>query len=494
MTRSLSSTQGKQAIALEHLTGDDERLLIEKAIATSYAAGEQILEQNSRIHALFIVEKGAVRVEKEYLGQRIVVARLASGDLFGEMSFLEDTEASASIVADTDAVIRSLESSAARSLLHSVPGLATRFYESLALLLSKRLRDITSELPAFIVEDVPQVNRFHAPRAGKGESLIPSSLRSDVEEFKDVMLAADRQIAKTDTSDHEVQASVSQACSLLKSSLTRHVQRERQLESAIGAFLFRETFSLLMLSRIIDRTFTKPRGYAGDYLTIELMYQDTPTGDGRLGRFVDRWTLDQAATIAVKNRRELIATAVRESLRNWTNPEPMPATSLASGPAREAFDVLAGGDDKVHFTCVDIDHEALAYVANQAQEKSVRHKFTLAKENVVRLSRGKAQLTLPQQQLIYSIGLIDYLADECVVDLLNWGFDNLLPGGTIIVGNFDPKNPDKEFMDHVLEWVLIHRTPDQMREIFSRSKFGNTPIKVVHEAAGVNLFAFGQKQ
>jgi extracellular factor (EF) 3-hydroxypalmitic acid methyl ester biosynthesis protein len=49
-------------------------------------------------------------------------------------------------------------------------------------------------------------------------------------------------------------------------------------------------------------------------------------------------------------------------------------------------------------------------------------------------------------------------------------------------------------MDHVLEWVLIHRNPDQIREIFSRSKFGKTPIKVVHEAAGVNLFAFGQKQ
>ena len=211
MKSSLSSTQGKKAIALEHLTADDERLLIEKAIATSFAAGEQILEQNSRIHALYIVEKGAVRVEKEYFGQKVVVARLASGDLFGEMGFLEDTAASASIVADTDAVIRRLDS-AARSLLHSVPGLAIRFYESLALLLSKRLRDITSELPAFIVEDVPQVKRFHAPRAGRGEPLIPSSLRSDVEEFKDAMLAADRQIAKTNTSDHEVQASVSQAC------------------------------------------------------------------------------------------------------------------------------------------------------------------------------------------------------------------------------------------------------------------------------------------
>ena len=126
MTSSLSATPRKKAIALEHLTADDERLLSEKAIATSFAAGEQILEQNSRIHGLYIIEKGAVRVEKEYLGQKVVVARLASGDIFGEMSFLEDTAASASIVADTDAVIRRLENSAARSLLHSVPGLAIR--------------------------------------------------------------------------------------------------------------------------------------------------------------------------------------------------------------------------------------------------------------------------------------------------------------------------------------------------------------------------------
>lgn len=493
MTSASSLTAGKGAVALERLTADDASLLIERGVLKTFAAGELIIEQNSHVTALFIVVEGAVRVEREYLGRKVVVARLTSGDLFGEMSFLEDTAVSASVVADTDAVVRRLETSAARSLLQSVPGLAARFYESLAMILSKRLRDITSELPPLLVEDVPQVNRFHAARAGNGESPIPPSLRSDVEQFKDRMLAADRQIVKMKSSDQDIQASVNDACTLLKSSLNKHVESERHLESPIGAFVFRETFSFLMLGRFNDRSYTKPRGYAGDYFTIELMYKDEPGGDGRIGRFVDRWSLDQPAVLAVKNRRGLLAGAIRESLKNWPDSAPMPVTSVASGPAREIFDVLAGGEDNLHFTCIDIDQEALAFVSNQAQTRGVQDKLTLARENAVRLSRGKSRLSMPRQQLIYSIGLIDYLSDECVVDLLNWGFDNLLPGGTLIVGNFDPGNPDKPFMDHVLEWILIHRTPEQIREIFSRSKFGSAPIKVIHEAAGVNLFAFGRK-
>lgn len=486
---------GKREIALERLTADDERLLVDASVLKTFVAGESVLEQNSRAGALFLVAKGALRVEKEYFGQRVVVGRLSVGELFGEMSFLEDSPVSASVVAETDTVVRRLETSAARSLLQSVPGLAARFYESLALLLSKRLRDLTSELPAFLVEDVPQVNRFHATRAGDRESLIPPSLRSDVEQFKDMMLSADRQILKAETSENDVQAFVKEACSLLKLSLTRHLQREGSLQSAIGAFVFREAFSFLMLGRINDRSYTKPRGYAGDYFTIELMYQNEAAGDGRTGRFIDRWSLDEPPIQAVRNRRELLASAVRENLSNWTNSEPMPTTSLASGPAREVFDVLTGGGDPhIHFTCLDIDQEALAFVASNAQRLAVQNKLTLAKDNVVRLSRGKSHLRLPPQQLIYSVGLIDYLADECVVDLLNWGFDNLLPGGTMIVGNFDPVNPDKDFMDHVLEWILIHRTSDQMRELFSRSHFGHVPITVIHEAAGVNLFAFGHKQ
>jgi extracellular factor (EF) 3-hydroxypalmitic acid methyl ester biosynthesis protein len=45
-------------------------------------------------------------------------------------------------------------------------------------------------------------------------------------------------------------------------------------------------------------------------------------------------------------------------------------------------------------------------------------------------------------------------------------------------------------MDHVLEWRLIHRAPDDLRGLFARSKFGGAPVEVRREEAGINLFAF----
>jgi hypothetical protein len=48
-------------------------------------------------------------------------------------------------------------------------------------------------------------------------------------------------------------------------------------------------------------------------------------------------------------------------------------------------------------------------------------------------------------------------------------------------------------MDNILEWVLIHRTPDRLKELFARSKFRRAAVDVRTEAAGVNLFAFCTK-
>ena len=86
------------------------------------------------------------------------------------------------------------------------------------------------------------------------------------------------------------------------------------------------------------------------------------------------------------------------------------------------------------------------------------------------------------------------LIEEHIVRLLDWAYDQLLPGGTVILGNFDVDNPHKAFMDHVLEWRLIHRTPGDLRRMFAASKFGTAPVDVRVEEAGVNLFAFCTRQ
>jgi SAM-dependent methyltransferase len=248
-----------------------------------------------------------------------------------------------------------------------------------------------------------------------------------------------------------------------------------------------------MRSANVDRWFTKPRGYAGDFYTIELVYRNVAEGEGRLGKFVDRWALGISAAQAVRNRRGLLRDAIRDTARRHGNGhrEPVLVTSLASGPAREVFDVLTEPEaPPVQATCIDIDSEALAFASERARELGVADRVVFAQDNVLRLSRGRGKTTLPPQHMIYSVGLIDYLEDEHIVRLLDWIHDQLVPGGTVVLGNFDVANPDKAFMDHILEWRLIHRTPDDLRGLFARSKFGDAPVEVRAEEERINLFAF----
>ena len=213
-----------------------------------------------------------------------------------------------------------------------------------------------------------------------------------------------------------------------------------------------------------------------------------------VGPLIDRWTLELPAAQAVKNRRSLLAEAMREVAAGWPAAEPVRVTSLASGPAREFFDVLTAADPpNVIATCVDIDHEALAYASGIAQQLGLTDRFTFAQDNVVRLTQGRGHTALGPQALIYSVGLTDYLQDAFVVNLIDWAHELLQPGGTLIIGNVVPSNPTRAFMDHILEWVLIHRSEQELRELFGRSRFGSTPVTFRTEPAGVDLFAFCRK-
>jgi SAM-dependent methyltransferase len=224
------------------------------------------------------------------------------------------------------------------------------------------------------------------------------------------------------------------------------------------------------------------------------MYVDAPAGTGRLGPLLDRCVLDQPAGRAVQNRRGLLSEEIRAVLD--THPErEVRVTSLASGPAAELFDVYAAlaTPQRLHATCIDIDTQALEFVAARLPA-SLKDLVRLENGNLVYLALGRTRLDLPPQDLVYSIGLIDYFNDRFVVNLLNYVHGLLRPGGRCILGNFHTSNPTRAFMDHVLDWTLIHRTEDDMHRLFAASAFGGPCERIRFEASGVNLFAVGVRQ
>jgi len=127
--------------SLRFLTEDDRRLLLEKARHVAYRFGDVIVAEGSRQQALYLLRRGQVRVEHRGISGAAVVAILGPGEVFGEMSFVDHEGASAAVVADGEVEVDVIDSEQMNALLFSVPGLAARFFHSLAVTLSQRLRE-----------------------------------------------------------------------------------------------------------------------------------------------------------------------------------------------------------------------------------------------------------------------------------------------------------------------------------------------------------------
>ena len=244
------------------------------------------------------------------------------------------------------------------------------------------------------------------------------------------------------------------------------------VKAELGARLQREILPFVLLTETIERFYSKPRGYAGDFQTIEMIYRNRPAGTGRIGPLLDRCFLNSPIATAIRNRRVLLAKEIMKTVQAKDGAAHV--TCLACGPAQEVFDVFQQLDDRrrLQASLIDIDLQALAYVADRRDNAGLQNRINLINANLVYLALGRQKLELKDQDLIYSIGLIDYFNDKFVVKLLNWIHGRLRPGGTVILGNFHPNNYCKEVMDYVLEWRLIHRSEEDMNRLFTCSAFG----------------------
>ena len=76
-------------------------------------------------------------------------------------------------------------------------------------------------------------------------------------------------------------------------------------------------------------------GFADTGFNFEYMYKNVPSGDGVVGRFVDRILLNLPAVQATRNRKETIKKILRrEVLHNSRHNKKTRILDIASGPAR----------------------------------------------------------------------------------------------------------------------------------------------------------------
>ena len=132
---------------LFHLTPNDWVLIRAKTTRRTYKLGEEIIREGDRIDSLYIIRRGEAAVELADSGTRTIVASLEANDICGDMAFVEQSRATAAVVAkDLEVEVEEISANELREILEAFPRLAVRFYQSLALVLADRLKVTSREL------------------------------------------------------------------------------------------------------------------------------------------------------------------------------------------------------------------------------------------------------------------------------------------------------------------------------------------------------------
>jgi CRP-like cAMP-binding protein len=135
---------------LPFLDPAEEGAMLATAPLKSFDHGQLVLDQNIQLRAIFLIEEGAVRVERRDRDQTIPLAVLEAGEFFGEMSYVDGAPTSARVIADAPTRLRVIDEATVNSLIKKDPAFAGRLYRSIAAILAERLRLTSMHLDCLI--------------------------------------------------------------------------------------------------------------------------------------------------------------------------------------------------------------------------------------------------------------------------------------------------------------------------------------------------------
>ncbi|WP_457638097.1 Crp/Fnr family transcriptional regulator [Oceanithermus sp.] len=116
----------------------------------SFRAGQRIFEAGDEGHALYIIQRGKVKISHCNLdGKEKILAYLSPGKIFGEMSLVEEKPRSASAQAINETVLYTLYAEEYWSLIKRYPRVA----HNLARVLAQRLREMNHEVEVLTFEE-----------------------------------------------------------------------------------------------------------------------------------------------------------------------------------------------------------------------------------------------------------------------------------------------------------------------------------------------------
>lgn len=257
--------------------------------------------------------------------------------------------------------------------------------------------------------------------------------------------------------------------------------------------LFRKLISCWVYkSPIMNMAYSRPRGYPGDFGLFEILYENRPLSEG-IGGIFDKYFLNNTYTVAVRSRKD----KMKKILRNFIENSHLPSVKLlnvACGPCREIRELFEDPsfvmDKKISFTGLDNDAGALEFSKLVLNHLPLHTEVRFVNENVLNLFRdSKYHDLIGKQDVIYILGLTEYLPDRIFQKLIGFLFELLNYNGMLVITYKDKNIPFPAIPPAWLcDWTFIKRSEDDLIKAASSLGEGKYSLRIERESTGCIFF------
>jgi extracellular factor (EF) 3-hydroxypalmitic acid methyl ester biosynthesis protein len=235
-------------------------------------------------------------------------------------------------------------------------------------------------------------------------------------------------------------------------------------------------------SPFIERLQSWPRGYQGDFETVDhLMQQQVQAPEGTIEYWLEYLAL--SSPIAQQHRNKMLVQGREIMTALGTGVVDPRILVLASGSCADLVGIVDWlAERRVHVVLCDGDAEAL----DCARERLVRlgDRLTCVHGNV--LASHARLAPLGPFDVIVAGGLFDYLPERQAAFLLRVLWERLLtPGGRLFFTNIARGNPFRLWIEYMADWRLIERSADEMLALIAAGCDGHTAPSLRRDGSGL---------
>ena len=243
-------------------------------------------------------------------------------------------------------------------------------------------------------------------------------------------------------------------------------------------------------SYFVSTGLLKPKGFPGDYIIVESMY-DGNAKTMEMGYVYDTIFLNSQLCQGLRNRKDQMKQIIKNYLNN-NKGKRLNILNVGCGGSRELRELpIQNMGEGLTIYLMDFDTDATSF--------SIRHiRPNAAKADLIPLNvdvrdlgdKNKSdKFQINKCDLVYSIGLFDYLSDKIIISLLNKLLSIMKDNALLVVAHKDFKHYDPAVSDWFCDWKYFPRTQPDFEGLINKLDIKPRSVSFAREKDGYIYFA-----